>query len=81
MGPNPQLSPLWLLEELDVRDKHKLVTTIQGLSRTARFSVNDDPIAITIPYPAMKGRVEHDAIFAEVPGEVDPIFETAIGRW
>jgi hypothetical protein len=37
--PNPEVRPLWLLNELDARDKHKLLTMTQGLPFGGAFHI------------------------------------------
>jgi hypothetical protein len=69
--PDPNRSVLWMLQELDARDKHKLIAMTQSVTIGARFRV-DDPIPVTIPYAAVEGRIEHDTILAEYPGPAKP---------
>jgi hypothetical protein len=65
---NPKRSILWTLHELDARDKHKLLTTTQALSK--QFGVSfDHALPIQVPAQAMTMfGLKHDAIFAEVGG-------------
>ena len=37
-GRNPKQELLWFLQELDARDKHKLVTMTKGMTHGASFS-------------------------------------------
>lgn len=47
--PDPVHSSLWLIEELDARDKHKLITMTQSITRLHSFKGTGQ---ITIPYTA-----------------------------
>lgn len=73
---NSQLDPFWILQELDARDKHKLLTTIYAFRHSA-FLVINTPIGPTAePFmplmPSARGvfsterRIENDTIIAEV---------------
>jgi hypothetical protein len=60
--PDPKHDPLWLLEELDARDKHKLIAMTQSVTRAVSFDGRGD---ILIPYATFEQPVEDNAILAE----------------
>jgi hypothetical protein len=64
--PNVQESALWLLETLENRDKHKLLTPTQSFIFMSSFEFYD-PLPCTLPLRP-GSRVEHDAVVVEVPG-------------
>jgi hypothetical protein len=66
--PDPNRSVLWMLQELDARDKHKLIAMAQSVTCGASFRLNDPTVEVTIPYAAIESRIEHDTILAEYPG-------------
>jgi hypothetical protein len=68
--PDPKHSALWLLEELDRRDKHKLLTPIQCLSKASKIAIYD-PLPVTLPFK-LGSRLEDNAVIVEVPGPPNP---------
>jgi hypothetical protein len=62
-GLDPNHNPLWLLEELDARDKHKLIAMTQSVARVRAFEGRGD---IMIPYAAIQQPIQHDTVLAEV---------------
>ena len=68
--PRANQSALWLLQELDARDKHKLITITQQVTRSSSVTVND-PVPVTIPYLALD-RIQHDTVVAEIGGAPNP---------
>jgi hypothetical protein len=60
--PDPNHSIIWLLEELDAKDKHKLIAMTQSVTRVHSFRGKGD---ILIPYAAVEQPIEHNAILAE----------------
>jgi hypothetical protein len=61
--PNRQESALWTLQELDARDKHKLLTMTHGFAQLAHFS-GSQPFPVFLHMP--KGGIEHNATIAEI---------------
>jgi hypothetical protein len=78
LSPDPNHSLLWLLEELDARDKHKLIAMTQSITRVHSFRGTGQ---ILIPYPAIEEPAEDGTILAEFAGSlgqnVDMEFEFA----
>jgi hypothetical protein len=66
LRPNMQESALWLLETLENRDKHKLLTPTQTFVFMSSFEFRD-PLPCTLPVRP-GSRIEHDAVVVEVPG-------------
>ncbi|MGO8802565.1 hypothetical protein [Candidatus Binatus sp.] len=65
LRPNPQTRALWFLQELDARDKHKLLTTTEVL--TDQCTVwGHGPGGRPFPTRIFDGPLELDAIIAEV---------------
>lgn len=64
--PNLKESALWLLEELDRRDKHRLLTPIEYFPHISSIEVTD-PRYVVLPQ-RVGSRLEHDAVIAEVGG-------------
>jgi hypothetical protein len=62
--PDPKESALWALNELDVRDKHKLLTMTETTGRIAHIR-GDDSFPIFIPMGKNR-RIEHDTTVAEI---------------
>jgi hypothetical protein len=60
--PDPIHSSLWLVEELDARDKHKLITMTQAITR---FGSAKGMGKITIPYAAIEQPIEDNTVLAE----------------
>jgi hypothetical protein len=60
--PDPSHHPLWLLEELDARDKHKLIAMTQSVTRVHSFHGRGQ---ILIPYAAVEETIQDNAILAE----------------
>ncbi len=75
-GSNPKRNALWLLQELDARDKHKLVTVIETVTNPSKFVVNA-PIPATVPYNAI-GTIKPDAVLLEYPGPNQPNVDVEI---
>ncbi len=70
LRPNVKESALWLLEELDRRDKHRLLTPIQCFSTTSKVVVR---AALPVTVPMMPGsRLEDNAVIVEVGGPPNP---------
>jgi hypothetical protein len=63
--PDPQRAFLWILQELDARDKHKLITLTQSLARTAKISGRGQML---IPYEAIENPLENGTIIVEYAG-------------
>jgi hypothetical protein len=70
MRPNSHYNVLWFLQELDARDKHKLITMIEVGTAGARFTINDGDVII--PYAAIEERITHNTILAIKAGPSDP---------
>jgi hypothetical protein len=70
LRPNLKESALWLLEELDRRDKHRLLTPIQCLASTSKV-VFRDPLPCTVPMK-FGSRLEDNAVIVEVGGAPNP---------
>jgi hypothetical protein len=77
--PNPQTDFFWILQELDARDKHKLLTTSYAFNNTGTLTIHTP--ADATGHPAMgitygrfspDPRADHDAIIAEVPLPIAP---------
>jgi hypothetical protein len=68
--PNPEASALWLLQELDARDKHKLITAVEYVTESSGISV-EDPVPVTIPHRALS-KLEDNTVVAEIPGPPNP---------
>ena len=66
--PDPIHSRLWLVEELDARDKHKLITMTQAITRVHSVRGKGQ---ITIPYAAVEQPIEHDTVLVEFDGIPD----------
>jgi hypothetical protein len=66
--PDPLHSSLWLIEELDARDKHKLITMTQAMTRVHSFRGKG---RVTIPYGAIEQPIQHDTILIEFDGPPD----------
>jgi hypothetical protein len=67
--PDPTHNSLWLIEELDAKDKHKLITMIQAITRLKSFRGKGQ---VTIPYGAIDRPIEHDTVlieFDDIPTE------------
>jgi hypothetical protein len=63
--PNVKESALWTLQQLDVRDKHKLLTMTEVAAGSSWIG-GDHPFAVEIPI-RRNGRIEDNAVIAEVP--------------
>jgi hypothetical protein len=61
---NPKLNRLWVLEELDIGDKHKLLATTQAVHEGAHITC-DDPFPLTIPFVNV-GKFGPDTIISEL---------------
>jgi len=75
-GPNPKRAALWLLQELDARDKHKLITMVQSVTSSSGYSVNA-PIPAVVPYNAI-GKIEPDTVLLEYSGPNQPDVDVEI---
>ncbi len=64
MGPDPKKNLLWLLQELDARDKHKLLTVTQTMHRGGAFSIETQGTRGIITFN--DGSLDDGAIVAEV---------------
>lgn len=60
--PDPKRAVLWLLQELDARDKHKLVTMTQSVTRGARFAGVGQML---IPYATIEREIEDGTVIVE----------------
>jgi len=74
--PNPKEHALWFLQELDARDKHKLITVTKHITNAARYSASL-PYATTIPMSGI-GKIEADAPLIEITGPCDPDMDVTI---
>ena len=70
--PDPVHSSLWLVEELDARDKHKLITMTQAITRVRSFRGKE---RVTIPYAAVEQSIEDGTILIEFDGPPDDSVE------
>jgi hypothetical protein len=70
LRPNLKESALWLLEELDRRDKHRLLTPIQALASTSKVIIRA-PLPSAVPMrPGY--RLNDDAVIVEIGGVPNP---------
>jgi hypothetical protein len=60
--PDPKRTVLWLLQELDARDKHKLITMTEMITRAAHFNGSGQML---IPYQAVEGNIEDGTVIVE----------------
>ncbi len=60
--PDPKRAVLWLLQELDARDKHKLITMTQTMTRAAYIGGVGQML---IPYEAVERDIEDGAVIIE----------------
>ena len=74
--PDPKRHSLWLLQELDARDKHKLITVGQTITNSSKYAVSGLYPA-TIPKNAI-GKIEPDTVLIEIPGPNNPNVEVEI---
>jgi hypothetical protein len=73
--PNSHHHPLWLLQELDARDKHKLIAMTQSFTGLQSFTGKGQ---VLIPYDTVVAPLQHDAILAEsTDPNVEMEFEVA----
>jgi hypothetical protein len=92
---HPKEQPLWLLEELDARDKHKLLTVIQGYLFGAEFTIKAPTGAKGVPTLHRDRSLKNGTVFAEVQFPMgtpkikvkvnaslmpDIVFEESLGR-
>jgi hypothetical protein len=63
--PDPRRAILWLLQELDARDKHKLISMTRSVAQTARFRGTGE---LTVPYEAVEGALKDGTVLVEYPG-------------
>jgi hypothetical protein len=61
-------SSLWLVEELDARDKHKLITMTQAITRVHSFGGKG---RVTILYAAVEQPIEDGTVLIEFDGPPD----------
>jgi hypothetical protein len=84
--PEPERTKLWILQELDARDKHKFIALIQSLARTAQVSGMGHEMLI--PYSAIEAPLENGTVIVEYPGpmqlptnlKVDLAFQVAFDK-
>jgi hypothetical protein len=67
--PDPRASALWALNELDARDKHKLLTMTEPTGRIVHLS-ESSPFPIFIPMGPNR-RIEHNTTIAEILAHPD----------
>lgn len=60
--PDPKRAKLWLLQELDARDKHKLITTTESITRASYIGGTGQ---ILIPYDAVEKPIHDGAVIIE----------------
>jgi hypothetical protein len=75
-GPDPDRNPLWLLQELDARDKHKLIAVTDSVTRIQSISGTGK---VTLPFDALQAPLQDKAILgaATTDQEVNVEFEFA----
>jgi hypothetical protein len=62
--PNPTIDPLWLLHDLDARDKHKLLTMTQTIPKEAVIFIGGGPG--WSPFRFRQGPFDDNAIIADI---------------
>jgi hypothetical protein len=73
--PDPYHHPLWLLQELDARDKHKLIAVTESFLGLQSISGKGQML---IPYDTVIAPLQHNAILAEsTDPNVEMEFEVA----